>query len=63
MTYEEIVPTEPETAHRGILQNFSDAILHGAPLIAPGEEGIRELALSNAAYLSSWTDTWAELPL
>lgn len=63
MTYEEIVPTEPETAHRGILQNFSDAILHGAPLIAPGEEGIRELTLSNAAYLSSWTDTWAELPL
>ena len=63
MIYEEIIPTEPETAHRGILQNFADAILHDAPLIAPGEEGIRELTLSNAAYLSSWTDTWTELPL
>ncbi|MDD6274078.1 MAG: Gfo/Idh/MocA family oxidoreductase [Clostridiaceae bacterium] len=61
--YEEIVPEEPETAHRGILCNFADAVLHGVPLIAPGEEGIRELTISNAAYLSSWTDNWAELPL
>lgn len=63
VAYEELLPTEPETAHRGILRNFADAILHGTPLIAPGEEGIRELTLSNAAYLSSWTDSWAELPL
>ena len=41
--------------HRGILQNFADAILHGEPLIAPGAEGVNELMLSNAAYLSQWT--------
>ena len=63
VSYEEILPSEPETAHRGILRNFAEAILYGVPLIAPGEEGIRELTLSNAAYLSSWTDDWAELPL
>ena len=62
ISYEEIVPTEPEAAHRGILRNFADAILHNAPLIAPGDEGVCELMLSNAAYLSSWTDAWTNLP-
>lgn len=49
--------------HDGILQNFTDAILHGTPLIAPGEEGIKGLTLSNAMHLSTWTDNWVELPL
>ena len=43
----------PDRAHQGILQNFANAITQGEPLIAPGEEGIHELMLSNAAYLSS----------
>ena len=54
MEYNEIPQTEPETAHAGILQNFTNAILHGEALISPGEEGINELTLSNAAYLSEW---------
>ena len=56
-------PDAPETAHTGILRNFADAVLHGAPLLAPGEEGIHQVALTNAAYLSSWTDDWVSLPL
>ena len=52
--YSEILPEEPETAHKGILQNFTNAILFGEELIAPGVEGIRALSISNAAYLSSW---------
>lgn len=55
VTYEEIRPDRPETAHAGILQNFTDAVLHGTPLLAPGTDGIHELTLSNAAYLSQWT--------
>ena len=51
----EITPDEPETAHPGILQNFANAILHGEALISPGEDGLNELTLSNAAYLSQWT--------
>lgn len=47
--------TEKETAHNGILQNFTDAVLDGTPLLAPGYEGIKEITLSNAAYLSAWT--------
>jgi len=49
--------------HNGIIQNFTDAILHGTALIAPGEEGIHGLMLSNAMHLSAWTDNWVELPL
>lgn len=61
--YEETVQTEPETAHRGILQNFVDAVRKGTPLLAPGEDGLNELSISNAAYLSAWTDSWAEIPV
>lgn len=52
--YEEISQDKPEASHRGILQNFANAILDGEELIAPGTDGIYELTLSNAAYLSQW---------
>lgn len=42
------------SAHRKILQNMANAILKGEPLISPAVEGINELSISNAAYLSSW---------
>ena len=51
----QIASDEPETAHPGILQNFANAILHGEALISPGEDGLNELTISNAAYLSQWT--------
>lgn len=50
--YYEIKQTEPESGHIGILKNFTDAILYGKELIAPGTDGIYELMLSNAAYMS-----------
>lgn len=52
--YFEITQDTQETAHRGILQNFANAILHGEELISPGTDGIYELSISNAAFLSSW---------
>ena len=39
----------------GILNNFASALLHGTPLLAPGEEGIKGLTISNAIHLSAWT--------
>lgn len=52
--YEEIV-AEKETGHIGIIQNFANAILYGETLISPGTDGINELMISNAAYLSEWS--------
>jgi predicted dehydrogenase len=55
--------TGDSSQHKGILQNFTDAILKGTTLLAPGEEGINGLTLSNAMYLSTWTDHWVDLPI
>lgn len=52
---EQTLQTEREAGHNGILQNFTNAVLFGEPLLAPGTEGIREISISNAAYLSAWT--------
>ena len=52
--YEEIKQERPESSHRGILQNFANAVLFGEELMSPGYDGINELTLSNAAYLSEW---------
>ncbi|GBG06888.1 hypothetical protein PAT3040_01429 [Paenibacillus agaridevorans] len=49
--------------HRGIMRNWTNAILHGEELIAPGEEGIKGLMLSNAMLLSTWIDNWVDLPI
>lgn len=48
--------------HRGILKNFTNHILNGEPLLAPGYEGINGLSLSNAMMLSTWKNDWVELP-
>ncbi|MEB4673638.1 Gfo/Idh/MocA family oxidoreductase [Enterobacteriaceae bacterium G50] len=59
-----IIPVAPECSdHHVITTNFAAAVLHGTPLLAPGQEGIRGLTLSNAMHLSTWTDNWVDLPL
>lgn len=60
---EVIEPSGIETGHLGILNNFSEAIRLGTPLIAPGEDGMNGLMISNAAYLSEWTNEWVDLPV
>ncbi|TDQ42025.1 Gfo/Idh/MocA family protein [Aureibacillus halotolerans] len=49
--------------HQGITQDWINAIRSGSPLLAPGEEGIRGLEISNAIHLSSWLDDWVDLPV
>ena len=60
-TYEEFTQEAP-AGHPIILENFAKSILEDAPMIAPGIEGINSLALSNAAYISSRTNDFVELP-
>ena len=40
--------------HVGIFNNFTSAVLHGTPLLAPGIEGINGLTISNAMHYSTW---------
>ncbi len=56
------IADSPRNGHVEILKNFTSAILHNTPLLAPGEDGICELTLSNAAYLSAWTGETVSIP-
>ena len=51
--YEEFLQ-EKNKGHRDILQNFANALRFGEELIAPGYEGLNQLTIQNAAYLSAW---------
>ncbi len=52
-----------ELGHNGILQNFTNAILYGEELLAPGYEGINGLNISNAIHLSDWTGKPQAVPV
>ena len=54
---------ESVLGHSIILENFAQAVLNGEKLIAPGEDGINSLTISNAAYLSTWTGKTVDLPV
>jgi predicted dehydrogenase len=49
--------------HAGILENFADAILMDAPLIAPAEEGLHSVELANAMLYSSLQGEPVAMPL
>lgn len=58
------IPIEGDNKqHEGITWNWVNSILKGTPLLAPGIEGINGLTISNAIHLSTWLDSWVELPL
>ena len=61
----EVIAYEPKTTHGHelIIENFADAILHGAALIAPAEEGLNSVAINNAIILSAQKRQTVELPL
>ena len=60
--YEEFLQEAPESAHCGILENFVSAILDRTSLLADGREGIHQVTLTNAAYLSSWKNEAVAIP-
>lgn len=49
--------------HCEVLENFADAVLNDAPLLAPGVDGIRGVEFANAIHLSSWLNKPVSLPL
>ena len=57
------IPAGEGAQHKGIIQDWTNAVLHGTPLLAPGEDGIEGLMLSNAMLLSTWLDDWVTFPL
>jgi predicted dehydrogenase len=63
-TWEIAIPVPDRgTQHNGIMRNFVEAILDGAPLLAPAQEGIHSVELANAMLLSSFANETISLPL
>jgi predicted dehydrogenase len=52
-----------ETGHGAIIRNLARHILHGEPLIVPGEEGINSMELINAVILSSHKEKPVDVPV
>ena len=46
--------------HVGIFKDFANAVLNGTELLAPGEEGINGLTISNSIHYSAWTGKTVE---
>jgi predicted dehydrogenase len=60
---ERAIPVEGHgRQHLAILENFTEAILDGKPLVAPAEEGIYSVELANAMILSSFKNRTVKLP-
>jgi len=57
------VEESPESEHVALMTNWLEAIKTSSPLLARGEEGINGLTISNAAYLSTFKDSWVNLPM
>lgn len=60
----ETIPYAPKTSHghEHIIENFAEAILNGADLFAPAEEGLNSVAINNAIILSAQKRQMVELP-
>ena len=57
------VKPDPGEGHKIVTENFVAAIREGKPLIAPGEEGEKQLELGNAMLMAGVTRTPVDLPL
>jgi predicted dehydrogenase len=62
-TTEEIPFENAVLPHAAVTQNFVDAILDGAPLLAPGDDGVNSVELANVMVYSSLEDKTVTLPL
>jgi len=59
----EIPFTDAAAPHAELMTNFADAIIDGAPLIAPGEEGMGSVELANVMLYSSLADETINMPM
>ena len=62
-TWKTEIPGGNGPEHRGILVNWTEAILDGVELLAPGTDGLNGVMLANAMLMSAWTDDWVDVPI
>ena len=62
-TRREIQLEETENLYVQVLRNFGQHLLDGVPLIAEGLDGLRQVQLANAVYLSGWEERKVSVPV
>ena len=55
------VDANPEV-YQTVLRRFSDHLRLGTPMLADGQDGLRAVELTNAAYVSAWQQRKVRLP-
>lgn len=65
ITEETVTFDKAQEPYVEVLENFAQAVITGdaSILVAPGEDGVNQLMLTNAAYDSAWKDMPVYLPL
>ena len=60
--HEEVLEAQvnPYTA---VFENFADHILCGTPLFTSGRDGLHQVQLANAVYVSGWSEKKVQLPV
>ena len=59
----EIPVSAPGIPYVDVLRNFGAHLISGAPLIASGKDGLREVQLANAVYVSGWEEKRVPVPV
>ncbi len=58
------IPVAPNPEmYQTVLRQFCDHLRFGSPMIADGEDGLRSVELTNAAYVSAWQGRKVRLPV
>lgn len=59
----EIELEKPGNLYQDILRNFGNHLLNGEPLFSDGYDGLLEVQLANAIYVSGWEEKRVALPV
>lgn len=58
------IPLEPPAnPYPQMLENFASHLLYGTPLYATGADGLRQVQLANAIYVSGWEECRVPVPV
>ena len=59
-----LIPLEAEgIPYLHVMAQFVKTVLTGAPAVADGRDGLREVQLANAVYVSGWEERRVALPV
>ena len=62
-SFRQIGLDQPGNLYQEVLSNFGQHLLYGTDLYADGYDGLRQVQLANAVYVSGWEEKRVEVPV